>query len=196
MFFVFSREFVTLRLRLFLGQHHNGIHKVCDPALGKAQAARILTHGNHGLHYPRLSEVILIIYAVDRFLRHLIKSFLEKARKAELELHQVTHEHHEVLGESLELHKVNLHVLELMATAADALVNLLEEVIAHGIHILKHLLASCLLANTQAVVYRRDMERGLEQLICYISNFAHSAHQNTALHTMQHGGVNMAGFLF
>ena len=95
-------------------------------------------------------------------LRHLVERVLEERGKAELKLHEVAHKHHQILCESLELHKVSLNVLHLAAVLADALIDFLEEQIVRAVYLLEHLTASCLLSHSELVVDGRNVERGLE----------------------------------
>ena len=70
--------------------------------------------------------------------------------------------HHQILGETLELYEIRLHILKTLALSTNTLVDLLEEDVVHAIYLLKHLAAAGLLAHSQFVVDRRNLERRLE----------------------------------
>ena len=73
------------------------------------------------LQHARIGEVILVEDVIHSLLRHIIERFLHEGRKAELELHQVAHQHHQVLREGLELYQIYIDILQFLAILTDAL---------------------------------------------------------------------------
>ena len=116
----------------------------------------------HGLEHAGIREIVLVEDIVHSLCSELIEGLLHKVGQTKLELHQVAHAHHQILGEVLELDEIGIDILEFLAVLADAGINLLEKVIVGIIDVLHHLLDLCLLANAQTVVDGRNMEAGLE----------------------------------
>ena len=82
--------------------------------------------------------------AVGQFLHHL----LQETWDAELPFQDVTHQHHSVLGESLEHVEITTHIILCAASFLDALVDFLEETVADTIQVLEHLGTSLFLSES------------------------------------------------
>ena len=100
-------------LGFFLGKHHYGVDKIGNPFLAESKSLCVGSHVLYGLDDANIRIVVLCKDVVHRFLRHAVERLLHEVRQAELELHEVTHEHHQVLAEALELDKVGLDILHL-----------------------------------------------------------------------------------
>lgn len=131
-----------------LRKHHHTIYKIGDPLLREAKATVILTNRNDGLQDVGLLEIVLIENVTDSLLCHRVKCLFHETRQTELEFHQISRQHHDVLRKALKLEKVGLCILHFLTAAVQALVYLLEEGIVHRIHRLKHILAAATLADT------------------------------------------------
>mgnify|MGYP007065804076 FL=1 len=147
---------------LLLGKHQHLEGKIGDPLLAEAQLLVELTKLHDGLHNTGVVEVIFVEDIVDGFLSHGVERLLHETWQTEFELHQVAQKHHEILGEGLELDEINIDILQLVTLLANALVNLLEEIVIGIIDTLHHLLDMRLLAQAQLVVLGRNAECSLE----------------------------------
>ena len=87
---------------------------------------------------------------------------MEERGQTELPLHEVAHEHHEFLRESLKQEEVVTHIVHVAAVALDAQVDFLEEVVFETVNLAEHFAATVFLAQTQTVVDRGYMQRLLE----------------------------------
>ena len=99
---------------------------------------------------------------VDGLLGHCIECFLEEARYPELEFHKVSEKHHQVLAERLELIKIGLNILQLLAVLLDAGIYLVEKNVILVVKFFKHLLTTRLLAYTEFIINSRNMKCRLE----------------------------------
>ena len=79
---------------------------------------------------------------------HFTHSLGEERRHAELPLHQVTHEHHEILAEVLEHDEIGLYILHLPAALFHAGIHLGKERGWQVVHVHEQLLAMLLLPYT------------------------------------------------
>ena len=147
---------------LLLCQHQYLEGEIGNPLLAELQTGVEVAQANHGLQYAGIREIVLVEDVVHGLCSELIEGLLHEAWQTELELHQVAHEHHQILGEVLELDEIGIDILELLAVLADAGINLLEKVIVGIIEVLHHLLDLSLFTDAQTVVDGRNMEAGLE----------------------------------
>src|SRR5574344_228993 len=97
------------------------------------------------------SVVLPLIFCqniVHSFLCHAIERLLKNAWQAELPLHQVSHKHHQILREALKKEQIIAYIVHVTAIMFDTCINLLEEVIAHLVHVHQHFAATVTFTQT------------------------------------------------
>ena len=130
--------------------------------LAERQALVELAQLKHGFQHTGIREIILSEDIFYSFSSQLVKRILHEARQTELKLHQVAHQHHQILREVLELDEIYIDILQFVAVLTDTGIYFLEEGIIRIIDILHHFFHLSLFANTQTVVDRRNMQTCLE----------------------------------
>ena len=110
--------------------------------------------GSNGFQHTCIRKVVLVENVVDGALRHGVNGLLEERGQTQLKLHEIAHEHHEVLCEVLELYQVHLHILQLVAVFPDAGIYFLKETLVGFIQFFQHLAAMRLFTKAQLVVLR------------------------------------------
>ena len=93
---------------------------------------------------------------------HFTKCSSEETGQSHLPLHQVTHQHHQVLAKALELNEVALGVLDLVTMLFDAAVDFSEERVADFVDALYKLAAMFLFGNAEFVIDGSDVVGLLE----------------------------------
>ena len=96
------------------------------------------------------------------FFGHAAQCSLEDGRHAEFPLHQVSHQHHQVIGEALIHKEITLYVVLRTAVLLDGSINFLEEVFTDAVVLHQHLARSGLFRLSQAASLRGDFEQTLE----------------------------------
>ena len=129
---LFLSSFGCVGFGFFFGQHNDLEDEVGDPFFAESQSFVILPNGDNGFENAGVGEVVLREDVCHGFLGHVVDGFFEERGQAEFEFHEVTHEHHDVLREVLELYEIDLHVLQLMTIAANALVDFFKEAVFHA----------------------------------------------------------------
>ena len=147
---------------LFLGQHHHLIDKSGNPLFRERETLVVLADIEHHLDNSCILVVVLGKDFLHGLLGHRVDGALEERRHTQLELHEITHQHHQVLGKALELYEVHLYVLYLTAVLTNTGINLFEEEVVNLVELFEHLLAVALLTNTQLIVLGGHMQRRLE----------------------------------
>ena len=130
--------------------------------LAECQTLIELTQLKYGFQHTGIREIILSEDVFNCFSSQFVKRIFHEARQTEFKLHQVAHQHHQILSEVLELDEIYIDILQFMTILTDTGIDFLEEGIISIIDILHHFLHLCLLANTQTVVDRRNMQTCLE----------------------------------
>ena len=131
------------------------MHILRHPLLRIAKHALIFPDGNAGSAHAIVLPIVLRKDLVNLLCRHLPQGSTEETGQAHLPLHEVAHQHHQVLTEALELYEITLCVLYLVAMLADAAVDLGKEIVADAVNTLYELAAMLLLGNAKFVVNRR-----------------------------------------
>ena len=156
----------------------------------------ILTNVSASLTYAIILPVYFCQNVMHSFFCHVTKHLLKYPWHTELPLHQVTHEHHQVLAESLEHEKIVLYIVHIAAVALDRTINLLEESFRQTINIHQHLAAACTLCDTKFVILRRNFQCAFEysqirqevnvtdtQLSCHYCLIIHTNQRHEVFHS-------------
>ena len=159
---LFLGSFGCVGFGFFFGQHNDLEDEVGDPFFAESQSFVILPNGDNGFENAGVGEVVLRENVCHGFLGHVVDGFFEERGQAEFEFHEVTHEHHDVLREVLELYEIDLHVLQLMTIAANALVDFFKEAVVGFIQFFEHFAAVCFFAHAQFVVLCGHSEGGFK----------------------------------
>ena len=112
------------------------------PRFAIAECSLIFTQGHARTPYALVLPVVLGHYFVYLLGHHLLQRSAEELGQAEFPLHQIAHEHHQVLAEALEHGQVALYVLHPSATFLHAAIHLVKELRADAIDVLNEFLAT------------------------------------------------------
>ena len=102
----------------FLRQHHYLVDKTRNPLLAETKTFIVCPDCNYSFHHTSVLKIILIKDVRHGFLRHRVDCFLHERRHTQLELHQITCKHHDILSKVLKLYQISLHILYLPAYMA------------------------------------------------------------------------------
>ena len=141
-----------LWFRFLLGQENDVVNVFVDPWLGVTQGLLVSADGYASLVHALVLPAWLGEDVMHGFFGHATEQFLENTRHAELPLHQVADEHHQVLAEALEHEEVSLYIVHVAYVLLDGCVDFLEESIWQSVDFNQHLLALRLFGDTQLVV--------------------------------------------
>ena len=153
-----------LWFRLFLSQDNDVIDIFRHPFAAVSKLLLILANTHTGLSHIVFLPVVFRQDIVHGFLRHGTQRVFHEARHAELPFHQVSHNHHKLLRESLESKEIRLHAIQVLTVALDAHINFLEEIVGDTIDFREEFLAAVFLTQPQLVVHRWHMQRLVQKV--------------------------------
>ena len=99
---------------------------------------------------------------VYRFLCHTIQSLLKDRRHTKLPLHQISHQHHQIIGKSLIHEQIRLNIILSAAVTFHGRVDFLKEVLVQPIILHQHFARSRFFGQSQFTVLSRNFKQTFE----------------------------------
>ena len=134
----FRFRVVVLPFRFLFGKEHYIIYIVRHPLFRIPQTFLVLTYSRCSLVHIISFPYSLCANIVDRFLSHAIKCFLKDRRHTELPLHQISHQHHQVVGKTLIHKQIRLDIILRTAITLHGAVDLLKETFIQSVVLHQH----------------------------------------------------------
>ena len=134
----FRFRVVVLPFRFLFGKEHYIIYIVRHPLFRIAQTFLVLADSRRSLVHIISLPHRLRTNIVYRLLSHPVKRLLEYRRHTELPLHQISHQHHQVIGESLIHKEIRLDIILRTAITLHGVVDLLKETFIQSVVLHQH----------------------------------------------------------
>ena len=125
----FRFRVVVLPFRLLLGKKNNIIHIIRHPLFRVSQTLFVLANSRSRFMHIISLPHCLGTNIVYRFLCHTIQSLLKDRRHTKLPLHQISHQHHQIIGKSLIHEQIRLNIILSAAVTFHGRVDFLKEVL-------------------------------------------------------------------
>ena len=134
----FRFRVVVLPFRFLFGKEHYIIYIVRHPLFRIPQAFLVLADSRRSLVHIISLPHRLRTNIVNRLLRHPVKRLLEYRRHTELPLHQISHQHHQVVGKTLIHKQIRLDIILRTAITLHGAVDLLKETFIQSVVLHQH----------------------------------------------------------